>query len=284
MRQGDQKIMPSNSYVQILQRIQAAIGASRPVFARFTAGAIETEYKVGHDPVTEADRALDAALRKELLRDGEGWLSEESADDLIRLQRSRVWVIDPLDGTREFVQGIPEFCVSIGFVEDGHPVAGGIYNPATDETFLGAIDCGVTYNGKHAQPSRRKSLDGALVLASRSEVKRGEWKAFENANFKIRPMGSVAYKLALVSAGLADATFTLTPKHEWDVVAGAALVESAGGFVSTLEKTNLTANRRDPLLSGLLASGPWLKEELLAVLASHIHVPEEARPVFRSHR
>jgi myo-inositol-1(or 4)-monophosphatase len=269
--------MQSNSYAQILERIHAALEASRAVFARFTPGAIETEYKVGHDPVTEADRALDAVLRKELLRDGEGWLSEESVDDPIRLQRSRVWVVDPIDGTREFVKGIPEFCASIGFVENGRPVAGGIYNPATGETFLGSIDSGVTYNGKPSQPSQRKTLDGALVLASRSEVKRGEWKPFENAAFKIRPMGSVAYKLALVSAGLADITFTLTPKNEWDVVAGAALVQSAHGFVSTLDRTTLTANRRNPLLSGLLASGPFLKDQLLALVEPHVRMAEQAR-------
>ena len=269
--------MPSNSYSPILQRIHTALEASRAVFTRFTAGAIETKYKAGDDPVTEADRALDAVLRKELLCEGEGWLSEESVDDPIRLQRSRVWVVDPLDGTREFVKGIPEFCVSIGFVENGRPVAGGIYNPATDETFLGAVDCGVLYNGKPSQPSQRKTLDGALVLASRSEVKRGEWKPFENAAFTVRPMGSVAYKLALVSAGLADITFTLTPKNEWDVVAGAALVLSSGGFVSTLEKTDLTANRRDPLLSGLLACAPFLKEDLLALVEPHIRVPEQTR-------
>jgi myo-inositol-1(or 4)-monophosphatase len=260
----------SNSYAQILERIHSALEASRRVFARFTPGAIEAEYKVGHDPVTEADRALDAVLRKELLRSGEGWLSEESVDDPIRLQHSRVWVVDPLDGTREFVKGIPEFCVSIGFVENGRPVAGGICNPATNEVFLGSIESGVTYNGRPAHASQRNTLEGALILASRSEVKRGEWKAFENSGFKIRAMGSVAYKLALVSAGLADVTFTLTPKNEWDVVAGAALVQSAGGFVSTLEKTNLTANRRDPLLSGLLASGPLLKDELFSLVEPHI--------------
>ena len=269
--------MKLNSYSQILERIQAALEASRSVFARFTPGEIETEYKAGHDPVTEADRALDAVLRKELLREGEGWLSEESVDDPIRLQRSHVWVVDPLDGTREFVQGIPEFCVSIGFVEDGRPVAGGIFNPATNEVFLGSVESGVTYNGKPAQPSQRQSLEGALVLASRSEVKRGEWKAFENSGCKIRPMGSVAYKLALVSAGLADATFTLTPKNEWDVVAGAALVQAAGGFVSTLEKTSLIANRRDPLLSGLIASGPFLRETLLTLVEPHIHAIEQSR-------
>jgi myo-inositol-1(or 4)-monophosphatase len=271
--------MDSKSYAQILKRIHAALEASRPVFARFTPGAIETEYKAGHDPVTEADRALDAVLREELLRDGEGWLSEESVDDPVRLQRPRVWVVDPLDGTREFVKGIPEFCVSIGFVENGRPVAGGIYNPATDETFLGSIESGVTYNGKPSRPSTRKSLEGALVLASRSEVKRGEWRAFENAAFTIRPMGSVAYKLALVSAGLADVTFTLTPKNEWDVAAGAALVLSAGGFVSTLENTPLRCNNKNPLLSGLLASGPYLREELLAAVSEHIEpvIPKSGR-------
>ncbi len=270
-------MVSSYSCSDILRRIQAALDAAGTVFARYTPGAIETEYKIGNDPVTEADRAVDALLRQNLLRDGEGWLSEETADDLSRLDKQRVWIVDPLDGTREFVMGLPEFCVSIGFMEDGVPVAGGIYNPATKETFLGAVGAGVLYNGQPARPSQRSALDGALILASRSEVKRGEWKPFENGSFKVQAMGSVAYKLALVSAGFADATFTLTPKNEWDVVAGSALVRSAGGFVSTLEKTNLTANRRNPLLSGLLASGPFLKDQLLALVEPHIRAAEQAR-------
>src|SRR5580704_8953708 len=271
----EKMVSSSYSYSDILQRIQAALDAAGTVFARFTPGAIDTEYKVGHDPVTEADRAVDAVLRENLLRDGEGWLSEETADNLSRLDKARVWIVDPLDGTREFVKGLPEFCVSIGFVENGVPVAGGIYNPATQETILGAIDTGVLYNGQPSRPSQRTTLDGALILASRSEVKRGEWKAFDGGQFKVQAMGSVAYKLALVSAGLADITFTLTPKNEWDVVAGAALVLSAGGFVSTLEKTDLTANRRDPLLTGLLASGPKLKDALLNLVEPHIKVESE---------
>jgi len=263
----------TSAYSDILLRIEAAIEAARVVFARFTPGAIETEYKIGHDPVTEADRAVDAVMRQNLLRDGEGWLSEESADDVSRLSKSRVWVVDPLDGTREFVQGIPEFCVSIGFVEDGRPVAGGICNPATNETIIGAIDCGVLYNGKPARPSQRTTLKGSLILASRSEVKRGEWQQFQSGEYQIHPMGSVAYKLGLVAAGVADITFTLTPKNEWDVAAGAALVASAGGFVSTLENTPLQCNRKNPLLSGLLASGPFLRESLLAAVQSHLPVP-----------
>src|SRR5438477_9393905 len=243
--------MGSNSNSDVLKRIQSALEAARQILGRFTAGGIEAEYKAGHDPVTEADRRVDAILRKELLRNGEGWLSEESLDDLARLEASRVWVVDPLDGTREFVAGIPEFCVSIAMIEDGRPIAGGICNPATNEIFLGSLETGVAYNGEPARASQKTTLDGALVLASRSEVKRGEWKQFVNAPFKIRPMVSVAYKLALVSAGLADATFTLTPKNEWDIAAGAALVQSAGGFVRTLNGFPVRCNNKSPLLPGL---------------------------------
>ena len=259
----------SSNSKETLERIHAALEEARTVLNRFTPGAIEAQYKVGTDPVTEADRAVDAVLKKNLLRPGEGWLSEETVDDFTRLDKQRVWVVDPLDGTREFVQGIPEFCVSIAMVENGVPVAGGICNPATNELILGSRDTGVTYNGKPAQPSQRKDLHGALVLASRSEVKRGEWKQFESAEFNIRPMGSVAYKLGLVSAGLADLTFTLVPKNEWDVAAGAALVESAGGWVLKLDHTPLRCNQENPLISGLLAGCPFLRDPLLAILDQH---------------
>src|SRR6266849_3383087 len=270
--------MTSASIHETLERIHAGLEAARAVLNRFTSGAIETEYKAGHDPVTEADRAVDEVLKRHLLRPGEGWLSEETVDDFTRLDKQRVWVVDPLDGTREFVQGIPEFCVSIAMVENGIPVAGGICNPATDELILGSRDTGVTYNGKPAQPSQRKDLHGALVLASRSEVKRGEWKQFESAEFDIRPMGSVAYKLGLVSAGRADLTFTLVPKNEWDVAAGAALVESAGGFILTLDNSPLRCNQKNPLLSGLLGGGPFLRAPLLALLDQHAQAVGEDKP------
>jgi myo-inositol-1(or 4)-monophosphatase len=262
--------MATHSHAETLQRIQSALESARQVFTRFTPGAIEAEYKAGHDPVTEADKAVDAVLRQELLREGEGWLSEESVDDFSRLEKKRVWIVDPLDGTREFIAGIPEFCVSIAMVEDGISVAGGICNPATNETFLGSLDSGVTYNGKPVRASQRTSLEGAVILASRSETKRGEWKRFEKTSAKVRPMGSVAYKLALVSAGLADLTFTLTPKHDWDIAGGAALVTSAGGFVSTLENSPLRCNRKSPLLSGLLAGGPFMRDELFALVSEYL--------------
>src|ERR1035441_1240793 len=136
--------MSSFNSKETLERIHAALESARAVLNRFTPGAIEAEYKVGHDPVTEADRAVDTILRQTLLLAGEGWLSEETVDDFTRLDKTRVWVVDPLDGTREFVQGIPEFCISIAMVENGIPVAGGICNPATNELILGSRDTGVS--------------------------------------------------------------------------------------------------------------------------------------------
>jgi myo-inositol-1(or 4)-monophosphatase len=258
------------SMSEILTRIEEALDAAVRVISPFIPGATRVDFKLRDDPVTEADRVVDGVLRDVLVRDGEGWLSEESEDDLKRLEKSRVWVVDPLDGTREFVAGIPEWCVSVGLVENGVAIAGGICNPATGETFLGSLDTGVTYNGKDSCASLRKTLDGATVLASRSEVKRGDWESFRNGPFVVRPIGSVAYKLALVAAGCADATWTLCPKHEWDVAAGIALVNAAGGFIRQMDDTAVAFNRRSCLLPGLIASGPYLALELCSCLQQYI--------------
>jgi myo-inositol-1(or 4)-monophosphatase len=229
-------------------------------------GSLWVGRKAGGDLMTAADHALNETLRRALPRADEGWLSEESADDLVRVGRRRVWVVDPLDGTQEFVAGIPEWCVSIGLVEDGQPVAGGLCNPATGELFLGSVETGVTLNGRPVRTRERRELLGAEVLASRSEVRRGEWND-ATAPFRVRPVGSVAYKLALVAAGLADATWTLSPKHEWDVAGGAALVLAAGGEIRTLGWEAPGFNRRDPWLSGLVATSAGLGEAVRGYLA-----------------
>ena len=241
-----------------LRRIETALEAAVDVLRGFRARTVRVEHKPGAGPVTEADRAVNEVLARLLPAGDEGWLSEESHDDASRLGKRRVWVVDPLDGTREFVAGIPEWCVSVGLLEDGRPVAGGVANPATGEVFLGSLDTGVTYNGRPARVSSRSVLDGAVVLASRSEFDRGEWERFRGATFTVRPVGSVAYKLALVAAGLADATWTLVPKHEWDVAAGAALVLAGGGSVHGRDGSVPTFNQPQPWLAGLIAHPPAL--------------------------
>lgn len=237
----------------VLDRIEKALAAATEVLKDFTPGKIESTLKTGGDPVTEADVLLDEILKQALLRDGEGWLSEETVDDLSRLEKRCVWIVDPIDGTREFIKGIPEWCISIAYVVNGTPQAAGICNPATQQIFLGTRTGGVTLNGHTATVSEKTDLAGATVLASRSEVDRGEWQPFENASMDIIPMGSVAYKMACVAAGLYDMTFTLVPKNEWDVAAGWLLVEAAGGKVVDKNNTVRQFNQVDPLLPGLFA-------------------------------
>jgi myo-inositol-1(or 4)-monophosphatase len=245
-----------------LDRIARALERAAAALRPFTSGAIEHTIKDRGDPLTEADLAVNAVLHETLPRAGEGWLSEETRDDSDRLGRARVWVVDPIDGTQEFVQGIPEWCVSIGLVEDGVPVAGGIMNPATGETVVGAVGHGVELNGRRAGVSRRSTLEGAVVLASRSETNRGEWDRFAGAPFVVKPCGSVAYKLALVAAGVVDLTWTLVPKSEWDVAGGAALVRAAGGRVVLSDGTERGFNRPDTRLPDFLAGPRHLLDQL----------------------
>lgn len=260
------------SHTDDIARIAEALEQAKEILKEFEPGKIAADDKGGrkdYNPVTEADMRVDKALKEVLHRDGDGWLSEETRDDLVRLKHRRVWVVDPLDGTKEFVTGIPEWSVSIGLVEDGRAIAGGICNPQSDQTVIGSLATGVTYNGKPVHPAERTSLDGATVLASRSEIKRGEWAEFENKGFTVKPTGSVAYKFALVAAGVADATWTLCPKNEWDVAAGVALVEAAGGFVVTKEGERPTFNRENTLYSGLVA-GP---RSLAPVISKLLGIP-----------
>jgi myo-inositol-1(or 4)-monophosphatase len=248
---------------RIREGLLAAAAAVRP----FTPGAVAFEHKQRTgDPVTEADRAANVVLREILPRPGEGWLSEESADDATRLDCARVWVVDPIDGTREFIEGIPEWCVSIGLVEGGVPVAGGIYNPATDELVVGSPETGVTFNGVASRVTTPGEDDPITVLASRSETKRGEWEGVANARYRVRACGSVAYKLGLVAAGRADATWTLVPKSEWDVAAGTALVRGAGGVVCLADGAEPRFNKPEPSFPNYVGAGREAVQRLLADL------------------
>jgi myo-inositol-1(or 4)-monophosphatase len=239
-----------------LRRIREALRAAAEAIRPYTPGDVAWERKEDRgDPVTAADHAADAVLREVLPAAGEGWLSEESVDDAVRLRCERVWVVDPIDGTREFIDGIPEWCVSIGLLEDGEPVAGGILNPATGESVIGAAGSGVVYEGPEGGALDVGEGESLLVLASRSEIRRGEWRGFQG-RFRVKPCGSVAYKLGLVAAGLADATWTLVPKSEWDVAGGAALVLAAGGAVTLADGRPPRFNQRNPTLPDFVAVGP----------------------------
>jgi myo-inositol-1(or 4)-monophosphatase len=256
--------------------VQAAVDAGE-IIQRVRREAFDVEYKKGDaGPVTEADRQADSLLKERLLAlEDAAWLSEETADDKSRLSPKRVWIVDPLDGTKEFVKGLPEYTVAIALVEDGEPILGVVHNPVTGETFWAERTGGAWFSAQRpvssAQPSASSAqrvvvADGRRLLASRSEITRGEFAPFES-DWEIRPVGSIQYKLALVAAGKGAATFSRGPKHEWDVAAGALIVAEAGGIVTDLDGRPLKFNQPFPKTRGILAAAPTAYERLVERLA-----------------
>jgi myo-inositol-1(or 4)-monophosphatase len=252
------------------RELTVAVDAARAAGAivrRWYDGDYTVTDKPNNSPVTEADveanQCILAAIRGAFPEDG--WLSEETRDSAERLGKSRVWIVDPLDGTREFIKHIPEFAVAIGLVENGVAVLGVEYNPVHDELFAGARGHGVTLNGVPIHVSATASLQSARLLASRSETDRGEWDEFRG-DFAIELTGSVAYKLALIAAGRGDATFSLTPKNEWDICAGAALITTAGGRITDRYGQPLRFNQRDTKLPGIIASNAALYTPIVELL------------------
>ncbi len=218
------------------------------------------------NPVTQADLEADSAIKK-ALRDpfpDYGWLSEETVDNDDRLKCRRVWIVDPLDGTKEFINGIPEFAVAIALIEDSVAVLGVTYNPIKREMYWSARGVGCYLNTRRVRVTRTRTLKRATVLASRSETARGEWQAFHGM-LKVSPTGSVAYKLAMVAAGKGDATFTRSPKSEWDIASGAALVVEAGGTITDIKGHELRFNQRNVKVEGLIADNTILHAALMKI-------------------
>jgi len=249
--------------------VEAARAAGAIVRGWYT-GDYTVRQKSNDSPVTEADVEANACIQAALSRafPDDGWLSEETRDSDERLGKARVWIVDPLDGTKEFVNHIPEFCVSIGLVEHEVPILGVSYNPVREELFAGARGAGVTLNGAPVQVSGVRDIAAASFLASRSESARGEWDEFQSG-LHVALTGSVAYKLALIAGGRGDATFSLTPKNEWDICAGAALIIEAGGRITDQDGRPLRFNQRQTRLPGLIASNSHLHQPILELLARH---------------
>ncbi len=219
------------------------------------------------NPLTEADLASDAILAERLRGafPDYGWLSEETVDSPARLAAESAWIVDPLDGTKEFTLGIPEFVVSIGLVVRGRPVLGVLYNPIREELFAGLVGVGATFNGAPCRVSDHLGLQGARIVCSRTEAKKGWFDKYLD-RISLVPTGSVAYKFGLVAAGMAEATFTPQPRNEWDICAGVALVEAAGGRASNRLGEAYVFNRPDPLVNGVCATNGHVHADILGLM------------------
>lgn len=218
----------------------------------------------GAGPVTEADLAVDTYLRDTLTgaRPDYGWLSEETADTSDRLDRARAFIVDPIDGTRSFIQGDRNWAHSLAIVDRGCVIAAVVYLPLRDRLFAASRGQGATLNGRAIRVGMREEVDGAQVLASRPNFVADHWiggcPAFVP---KFRP--SLAYRLSLVGEGRYDAMITLRDTWEWDVAAGSLIVEEAGGLVLDRHGNAPRFNRPHPALNGMVAANGSLATSIL---------------------
>lgn len=229
---------------------------------------LEIKNKNNNDIVTQADLLANEILQNALLGafPADGWLSEETVDDIKRLHCRRVWIVDPIDGTREYAAGIPEYALSVALVEDGLPVLSVVFNPAANELYYAEKGGGAWLNETKLD-CRPPQTEKMIFLASRSEMKRGEWDRFEET-FQVRPVGSIAYKLALLAAGQAHATFSLGPKSEWDIAAGVLIVQEAGGLVTDKTGQQFIFNSRNIRVNGIIAIADTMNASIFSMITS----------------
>ena len=250
-----------------------AVEAGRRIL-QYLDGALEVGHKERDEVVTPADRESDRLIRHGLGAEfpADAIFSEETADTPDRLASPRVWIVDPLDGTSNFIARGDEFSVSIGLALDGKPVLGVIYNPTRDELYAGVVGLGMTLNGVAARASSAGDIASARLSVSRKEMKELSgllpWG-------QLVPITSMAYKLARVAAGMEDGVLSKKRRKEWGSCAGAALVLAAGGRVSLLDGAEIRFNRAERLQAlGMVAAGPALHALLLAALGPLLAAPE----------
>ena len=249
-----------------LQRAVALTREAGAIAMRHFRRAHAAWEKAPGDLVTEADVAIDRFLRARLPQGDADWLSEETKDSGHRLGAPRVWIVDPIDGTRSYANGKAEFCVSVALWDRGRVTVGIVLNPATDELFTLAEGEPPRLDGTAIAVRRWRAGDALTLLVSGREARTaGFEKHFAHA--RVRGLGSLAYRLARVAAGQADGLVSLRRVADWDLAAGAAMVEAAGGVVTDRHGAPLGLNRPQPVHDGLVVAAPELHGELLDHLA-----------------
>ncbi len=233
----------------------------------------EIRVKSNNSPVTDADIAVNTFLLTELMRarPDYGWLSEETKDDGSRREKSRVFVVDPIDGTRAFIKRRPHFVVSVAVIENGRSVAGALYNPLTEEAFDAHLGGGAALNGKSISASDYAQIKDCRMIGYDFKFKAQKiWPAM---TYEAR--NSMAYRIALVACGQADATIAFTPKCDWDLAAASLIASEAGATITDRDGNTLEFDRDGVVKSGVICSGPRLHPLLLDTIRK---IPRKVTP------
>ncbi len=255
--------------VEVRDRLAAAVREAGVLALETLRSRPKSWIKGKSSPVSEADLAVDALLRERLLQIHDaGWLSEETEDDPARLERADVWVVDPIDGTRAYLAGLPDWAVSAALVSAGRPVVAALYAPATDELFLSIAGTGATLNGAPIEASGGDRLAGARFSGAKRRL--DSLAAVEPRIETMPRIPSLALRLARVATGALDGTFAAPDSHDWDLAAADLLVHEAGGLISTLTGQSLIYNRPDPIHGALVAAGRARHAVLLGLIRDRL--------------
>lgn len=215
----------------------------------------------GH-PVCQIDVDVDELLKVRLaaILPGAAWLSEETVDDPVRLQASRVWLVDPIDGTRDFIRGRAGWCVSVALVEDGHPIFAVMAAPVSGKLWVAEAGRGVTCNGETLHASQRQEYTGARIPAD-------ELLKIDRHFEKVEKPNSIAMRMTMIACDRADIVATLRWGNEWDVAAAHLVAQESGAIVTDALGKPLIYNKRDPRDFGLICCAPGLHVEAVGRLA-----------------
>ena len=236
-----------------------------------TAGAIARGYfykgntkswnKSGNHPVTEADIAVNDYLEKTLqpARPNYGWLSEETKDDASRMKAKCSFVVDPIDGTRAFMDGRPHFTICLAVIENGRAVTGVVYNPILDEMFEASLGTGARLNGKAISPSKCTAIAGCSIVGYPRKFKRLGWP-----DMIVSIRNSMAYRIVLVAAGICDATVSFTPKSDWDLAAATIIANEAGALTTNLDGKAFHFAKDHVTENGVICASSHLHDLLLS--------------------
>ena len=244
--------------------LRSAVEEAAALAAKIFADGFRTWAKTHRgDPVTEADYAVDALLKERLLgaRPDYGWLSEETADSPARLEKSRLWVVDPIDGTRDFARGRTGWGVSVALVEAGEPVLAALVAPERDLHYFAEAGAGATLNGAALSVPHCAVLEGARMPLD-PEVSHAGGVRVE----RVEKPNAIALRLAMLAAAQADAMWNPYAVRELDIAAAALIATEAGAVVTDRQGAPLRFNKAEPKFAGLAAAGPALHGALVAAV------------------
>lgn len=246
------------------QVLREAMGEAGELAKSLFERGVETWEKADKTPVTEADLAVDTLLRERLAEacPDYGWLSEETQENPARRSFKRVWIVDPIDGTKGFVRGTDQWCISAALVEDGLPLLGILVNPVRGEIFEAARGAGAYCNGSKLAASVPGDVPGCHLIMHTSILKSKKWaKPWPDINLSMQT--SMALRLCRVATGEADGTVVISGKSDWDLAAADLLVQEAGGRVTDLVGASMRYNGPETRHHGIVGAGMRFHDQLL---------------------